>query len=516
MIETTFELLQFQIINAFLQNLITDINIYKISIICIIYTIFIYKHYILTKIYEFFDNKNYIYLEGKRQINSSRTFTRCDELYSIRFKAIWNYVNNNISDLNIKSIKEFSNVSGQYNDYGDKLDNDNINSTYIVNQLSNFKICKDIYCNVLIFEDNFEDNKHNINNKKVNDTTISLQIYSRKKSIYEINKFIDEIVLQYEESLKISRYNKLFIYTLEIKDDFENNKYLNYYWKEFEFKTNKNFNNLFFENKIKFLDKIDFFNNNENFYIKNGIPYTLGILLEGNPGTGKTSIIKSLANYLNRHLVIINMDKIKTNQQLNNIFFEDTYSNKNKSGSICFKNKIYVIEDIDCCLDIVKNRINEKDNESDNKSDNKSDNESDNESDNLFLMKKKRKIKNPDKLSLGFILNLLDGIKETPGRILIITSNHINKIDPALKRAGRIDLHLKMESINFDVLNDMHNYYFNKNIELTNDNMQDIANIKNYNISPAEVTNLLINSDNDNLFIESLNNKILSNKINSI
>lgn len=524
MIDRTFELLEFQMINSLLQNIMIEINSFKIIILFLIYISFINKNYIISKIHDFFYKKNYIYLEGKRQINSSRSFTRCDELYSKRFKAIWNYINNNISKLNISSIKEFSNVSGLYNDYGDKLDidNNNDNGLFIVNQLSSFQIFKDIYCKVFIYEDNYENNNNKINTKRINDTTISLEIYSNKKTIYEINKFLDEIILQYDESLKTSRFNKLFIYSLEINSNNSNNDEIyKYFWNEFEFKSNKNFDNLFFEGKNKFLEKINFFIHNEKFYIKNGIPYTLGILLEGNPGTGKTSIIKCLANYLNRHLVVINMNKIKTNQQLNDIFFEDTYSNKNKSGDICFKKKIYVIEDIDCCLDIVKNRKdnkfsesnnkllkkkyikkskNESQNESQNESESESESESENESDNLLLIKKKRKNENSDKLSLGFILNLLDGIKETPGRIIIITSNHINKIDPAFKRAGRIDLHLKMEKINFNILNEMHNFYYNKNIEY--------INIKDFNISPAEITNLFINSENENIFMESLNNKL--------
>ena len=40
-----------------------------------------------------------------------------------------------------------------------------------------------------------------------------------------------------------------------------------------------------------------------------------------------------------------------------------------------------------------------------------------------------------------------DGIRETPGRILIITSNHYNKLDPALTRPGRIDIELEMSKL---------------------------------------------------------------------
>ena len=47
------------------------------------------------------------------------------------------------------------------------------------------------------------------------------------------------------------------------------------------------------------------------------------------------------------------MNKIKTNQELNSCFFEDTYSSKNKSGSITFKDKIYVIDIKDYILEFL-------------------------------------------------------------------------------------------------------------------------------------------------------------------
>ena len=45
-----------------------------------------------------------------------------------------------------------------------------------------------------------------------------------------------------------------------------------------------------------------------------------------------------------------------------------------------------------------------------------------------------------EKMSLSFILNIIDGLNENYGRILIITSNYYDKIDKALIRPGRIDI----------------------------------------------------------------------------
>lgn len=68
-----------------------------------------------------------------------------------------------------------------------------------------------------------------------------------------------------------------------------------------------------------------------------------------------------------------------------------------------------------------------------------------------------------DKLTLSFLLNLLDGILETPGRILVMTSNYPDRLDKALIRPGRIDLILKFDFCNIDDMNEMFSAFFETN-----------------------------------------------------
>jgi DNA polymerase III delta prime subunit len=60
-----------------------------------------------------------------------------------------------------------------------------------------------------------------------------------------------------------------------------------------------------------------------------------------------------------------------------------------------------------------------------------------------------------------------------------------------------------MQSINFNILNQMYNYYFNNFIN-EDKIYESIKNINEYNITPAEITNLLVNSDDEMNFIELL------------
>ena len=50
------------------------------------------------------------------------------------------------------------------------------------------------------------------------------------------------------------------------------------------------------------MKKIQFFTENESWYVENGIPYMFGLLLHGEPGCGKTSTIKAIANMTQRHI----------------------------------------------------------------------------------------------------------------------------------------------------------------------------------------------------------------------
>eukprot|EP00658_Telonema_sp_P-2_P037197 TRINITY_DN26775_c0_g1_i6.p1 TRINITY_DN26775_c0_g1~~TRINITY_DN26775_c0_g1_i6.p1 ORF type:complete len:253 (+),score=103.75 TRINITY_DN26775_c0_g1_i6:273-1031(+) len=49
-----------------------------------------------------------------------------------------------------------------------------------------------------------------------------------------------------------------------------------------------------------------------------------------------------------------------------------------------------------------------------------------------------------DSLSLDGLLTVLDGIVDTPGRILVMTTNHPEKLDPALLRPGRVNMQLEL------------------------------------------------------------------------
>ena len=126
------------------------------------------------------------------------------------------------------------------------------------------------------------------------------------------------------------------------------------------FHTNKSLRNVFGEHLSIIKKRVDTFVNNPRWYEEKGIPYTLGIMLSGPPGTGKTSLIKAVAKDTRRHIFNISLRQTTTQTQLKNLFYNPEIhvlrNGSNEIVNIPLDKRLYVIEDIDCLTDIVISR----------------------------------------------------------------------------------------------------------------------------------------------------------------
>lgn len=147
--------------------------------------------------------------------------------------------------------------------------------------------------------------------------------------------------------------------------------------------------------------------NKDNSNIMNHI----GILLYGEPGTGKTSLVMALASYTKYDIFTLNLLEYSSNTIIKYI----TQFKNSHQYNYDKKIPIILIEDIDILF---------------------CDRDS---SDDL-------KYKN----AFNLLLQILDGVYSVPGSIIIATTNHMEKLDPALIREGRFDLKIECKGLDED------------------------------------------------------------------
>jgi ATP-dependent 26S proteasome regulatory subunit len=467
-------------------------------------------------LFHYFKKKNVVEYEGKISCSTSMYDNQLHQSssFSDRFKALWDYIIKNIGYNNtIHSIKEhiISNNT-RFSEKGDA-------NIYLVNQTDKFLISKELeiyaYTYIQSSNDNNDKNENGTSRKSsvTNKTDkFIIELYSYKSSIVEIKEFVDQLTNTYISSIENLRQNKKFIYTLtKIKfDDCTCER-----WDENIFESIRTFDNMYFDKKDKVKTTLDFFLKNKAWYYEKGIPYSLGIGMYGPPGTGKTSLAKAIANFTGRHIVCISLKLIKTKGQLDSVFFEERYNTDNKRNSVTFDKKIILFEDIDCIGDIVLDREKKKNK---NREFGKKIN-----MDELTMTSKVNmgdlietitemddvskkqwqlpKIPDEEPITLDDILNLWDGIRETPGRIMILSSNHYDTLDPALKRPGRIDITMELSFASRQVISDMFHHLF-KPLTISE---EDLDRIQDKFYSPAEIVNIYMSEEqNVERFIKRL------------
>lgn len=137
----------------------------------------------------------------------------------------------------------------------------------------------------------------------------------------------------------------------------------------------------------------------EGWYNEIGIPYRRGYLLSGPPGNGKSSLVTAIASELRLDICTLNL----SNHTLNDERLLELMANVPM-------NSLVLIEDVDC------------------------------------VFQERKKVDDAESITFSGLLNAIDGVMSSEGRILFMTTNHKEVLDPALIRPGRVDMDVVIDN----------------------------------------------------------------------
>jgi SpoVK/Ycf46/Vps4 family AAA+-type ATPase len=394
-------------------------------------------------------------------------------LYSERFLALNHYLKN---AKDISSYIEIMNFENTRYDYDCK-------SEYILlpNNIQKIKICNkhDIYFEIVVEKANDDDNKDD-KSKQSNTHRVQTKNYIYKISkqgkqyMNVLNEFIQSCVDKYNADNSEKKEQMIYEYMKATTDEDDKSCMT---FEGSPFKSNKTFDNLFFEGKQEIREDIQEFVMNmdkvkketiESEYRRKGIPFKRIYLLHGPPGTGKSSLIKAMINETGRHCILVQWSKIKTSAEFANLFHRIKINGKNLSQSEI----IIVFEDFDAndtSAIKIRNNLKKQVTVSETKPEivveveGKSTDTENVVKKTLEAIIQAQPKTCDDILTLECVLNTLDGIKELYDVVVVFTTNDLSSIDPAVIRPGRVDKLIKMDIVKTNIVKDIVKHYYNDN-----------------------------------------------------
>jgi len=156
--------------------------------------------------------------------------------------------------------------------------------------------------------------------------------------------------------------------------------------------------------QTKAVEEVEFWVQSKEWYKKRKISWKRSLLLHGLPGTGKSSLAYALAWKFDLPLMVLHLDTM-TDKDLHQKWWGTNEA------------KIYLIEDIDAVFEGRKN---------------------------LF------KTEMNNALSFECLLNVIDGVDQSEGTLLIISTNNLEKLDKALLRPGRVDTMVEFGKLDYE------------------------------------------------------------------
>jgi hypothetical protein len=209
---------------------------------------------------------------------------------------------------------------------------------------------------------------------------------------------------------------------------------------KYAFKSTSTFANFFCEEARLVEADLASFLTNKSLYERTGRPWTYTLLNEGPPGTGKTKLVKAIANHTGRTLIILNLRHIPNVQTL----YEAFHSSVLGGDHIPHEKRLYYIPEVDTQkLEELKTRATDQavtltgPTQEETKEEKKE----------AKKAASAPSLTDDAKPTLGEILNVLDGVPERYGHILVMDTNAVHRLDPALVRPGRVDRILSWKNL---------------------------------------------------------------------